>query len=167
MTERQRFYGKYRGTVVDINDLHKLGRIRAIVPGVTGEIPCSWALPCVPFAGTQLGLVALPAVGSNVWIEFEAGDIDHPVWTGCFWLTGADMPKQAPQPGPQASATLQTPGQAAVILSDDPAQGITLRTAAGAMIQLNSQGVTITNGTATIKLAGNSVDINQGALKVV
>ena len=67
MTERQRFYGKYRGTVVDINDLHKLGRIRAIVPGVTGEIPCSWALPCVPFAGTQLGYYTTP--GGNRFFQ--------------------------------------------------------------------------------------------------
>jgi uncharacterized protein involved in type VI secretion and phage assembly len=167
MTDQRRLYGKYRGTVCDINDPLQQGRLRAIVPAVGGVVPLTWALPCVPFAGTQLGFVALPALGANVWIEFEAGDIDFPVWTGCFWLGPGDLPSQAPPPGVHASATLQTPGLTALILSDDPAQGITLRTASGASLQLNSQGVTITTGAATITLSGNSVDINQGALKVI
>lgn len=167
MTDQKRFYGKYRGTVCDINDARQLGRLRAIVPGVTGLVPTTWALPCVPFAGTQLGFLALPGVGSNVWIEFEGGDIDFPVWTGCFWLQGADMPQQAPPPGVQASATLQTPSQTAIILSDDPSKGITLRTADGSQIQISSQGIKLsTSGGATVQLTGSSVDINNGALKV-
>lgn len=79
-----RFFGKYRGTVRDNVDPLGLGRILAYVPAVPGML-LNWAYPCVPYAGLEVGLFALPGIGANVWIEFEAGDAGHPIWTGCFW----------------------------------------------------------------------------------
>jgi uncharacterized protein involved in type VI secretion and phage assembly len=167
MTEHRRHWGKYRGIVCHVHDPQQLGRIQALVPGVHGHNPTTWALPCFAFVGAQQGIVALPAIGANVWIEYEDGHIDHPIWTGGFWLQPAEVPTQAPPAGLQPSVTLQTPTQSAIILSDDPTIGITLKTAAGAQIAITSNGITITNGQgATITLSGPSVDINQGALKV-
>ena len=167
MSDVRRYYGKYRGTVLDTQDPHGLGRLRALVPGVHGLSPGTWALPCLPSAGLQFGLVAIPPPGANVWIEFEDGDIDHPIWTGCFWLGRGDVPQQAPPPGASVSATIQTPNQTALIVSDDPSHKITLRTGDDAQLQINSSGITITNGSgATIRLSDNSIDINDGALKV-
>ena len=71
------------------------GRIQVQVPDVTGLLPASWAMPCVPIAGMQSGMVALPVPGSGVWVEFEQGDPDHPIWTGCFWGSAAEVPALA------------------------------------------------------------------------
>ena len=83
---RNRHFGKYRGLVIDIEDPENLGRIRARVPEVLGEEQQSaWALPCSPYAGDNEGQFMIPAVGSGVWIEFEAGDVSRPIWSGCWW----------------------------------------------------------------------------------
>lgn len=83
----RRFYGKYRGKVADNVDPLFLGRILPIVPAVS-ELPLTWATPCVPYAGLEVGLCAIPPIDANVWIEFEGGDPDFPIWTGCFWEEG-------------------------------------------------------------------------------
>ncbi len=80
-------YGKYRGKVVDPVDPLQLGRIIALVPAIS-EIPLSWAMPATPYAGSGVGFFAIPPVGANVWIEFEGGDPNYPIWTGCFWGEG-------------------------------------------------------------------------------
>lgn len=81
---RTHYYGKYRGTVVDNLDPLKRGRLRVTVPAVLVAVEV-WAMPCVPYAGPKLGFYAMPEVGTGVWIEFEAGDLSYPIWTGCFW----------------------------------------------------------------------------------
>jgi uncharacterized protein involved in type VI secretion and phage assembly len=85
------FYGKYRGHVENNMDPMQLGRIQVLVPAVSG-MTTSWALPCTPYAAPQAGFLFLPPVGALVWIEFEAGDPDHPIWSGCFWERVEDMP---------------------------------------------------------------------------
>lgn len=87
--QADRFYGKYRGIVTLNVDPMNMGRIQAMVPDVLGEIPSTWAMPCVPYTGlpsaTFSGFYMIPPPGAGVWIEFEAGDTSHPIWTGCFW----------------------------------------------------------------------------------
>jgi uncharacterized protein involved in type VI secretion and phage assembly len=85
------FHGKYRGRVEDNNDPLKLGRILAMVPAVAGA-RTNWALPCAPYAAPQVGSLLVPPVGALVWIEFEAGDPNTPIWSGCFWQRVEDMP---------------------------------------------------------------------------
>ena len=79
------FYGKYRGVVTDVKDPLMLGRIKANVPDVMGDQESGWAMPCMPFGGSSMGFYALPGVGAGVWIEFEQGDPDYPIWSGCWW----------------------------------------------------------------------------------
>ncbi len=55
-----RYYGKYRGTVVSNVDPMQMGRLMVQVPDVYGMTPSTWALPCVPSGGKQMGHV-LPA----------------------------------------------------------------------------------------------------------
>jgi uncharacterized protein involved in type VI secretion and phage assembly len=81
----ERYFGKYRGIVTDNNDPKNLGRIKARVPEVLEEVETGFALPCAPYAGDGMGLFAVPAAGAGVWIEFEAGDLSRPIWTGCWW----------------------------------------------------------------------------------
>ena len=85
---RQRFYGKYRGKVTDNADPNNQGRIRATVPAVYDCKESGWALPCSPYGGKGVGFFFIPSVGANVWIEFENGDPDYPIWVGYFWGEG-------------------------------------------------------------------------------
>lgn len=78
-------YGKYRGKVLNNVDPLSKGRLFVGVPEVNGATGGNWALPCVPYAGDGVGMLFLPAIGTDVWVEFEKGDISHPIWTGCFW----------------------------------------------------------------------------------
>jgi uncharacterized protein involved in type VI secretion and phage assembly len=171
---KKRFFGKYRGLVIDNLDPLQIGRIQAQVPDVLGETPSSWALPCIPAAGIQAGCFIVPPIGSQVWIEFEQGDPDFPIWTGGFWGLVADVPVAALTPAPippGQNIVLQTTGQNALVLSDAPPSpaggGILLSAAGGAMIVINDTGVTISNGKgATITLVGPTVSINSGAVTV-
>ena len=171
---QSRFYGKYRGVVIENIDPAQVGRIQAQVPDVLGEIPSTWALPCAPAAGIQAGCFIVPPVGSQVWIEFERGDPDYPIWTGGFWGLVADVPALASSPPPippGQNIVLQTTGQNTLALSDaSPSPtggGIILKAAGGATIVVNDAGVTISNGRgATITLLGPAVSINSGALSV-
>lgn len=163
------FFGKYRGTVFNNIDPMQMGRIQAIVPDVTGVLPSSWALPCVPMAGPQCGEFAVPPIGAAVWIEFEQGDRDYPIWAGCFWGSAAEVPVLALAVPPAVPAiTLQTPLQNGIQISDVPGiGGILLKTTTGAGILINETGIIIQNGQgASIVLAGPSVTVNAGALVV-
>lgn len=167
----ERYFGKYRGMVVNNLDPMQLGRIMAQVPDVKGLTPSTWAMPCVPLTGKQCGTWFVPQVGAGVWIEFEQGDPDFPVWTGCFWGSVAEVPVLAKAGNPlNPSIVLQTALQNAIVISDmpGPTGGIILKAASGASILINDVGITISNGKgATIILAGPNVTINNGALVVI
>ncbi len=174
MTESQKqelFYGKYRGTVLNNIDPMQMGRIQVIVPDVSGLLPSTWAMPCLPIAGKQMGSYMIPQIGSGVWVEFEQGDPDYPIWTGCFWGIAAEVPALALAGNPASpSIVLQTTLQNTLVISDvpGPTGGIMLKSSTGAMILVNDVGITITNGKgATITMMGNIVDINLGALTIM
>jgi Type VI secretion system/phage-baseplate injector OB domain len=171
----RRYYGKYRGLVLANIDPLQIGRIIAQVPDVLGEKRSSWAMPCVPAAGVQAGCFIVPPIGSQVWIEFEKGDPDYPIWTGGFWSLAADVPKFAAAPSaipPGQNIVLQTSGQNALILSDSPptpaSGGIVLKDASGAMIVINETGIYISNGKgAIITMVGPTISVNGTALATV
>ena len=138
------FYGKFRGTVTNNTDPLNIGRIQAIVPDVGSLMEGSWAMPCVPIAGPNTGFFAVPMVGTGVWIEFERGDPDKPIWTGCYWGLTAELPVLSRIVPPAVPGfTLQTPLGTGVVISDmkGPTGGILLQTATGAMISINETGI--------------------------
>jgi hypothetical protein len=165
-----RFYGKYRATVVNNIDPLGIGRIQVFVPDVSSLLPSSWAMPCVPIAGVQSGAWLVPAVGSGVWVEFEQGDPDYPIWVGGFWGSRADVPALAQAGIPATpSIVLQTQLQNTLVLSDAPgaAGGIILKNRTGASIMINDTGIVIQNGKgASIALTGPQVLVNLSALVV-
>ncbi|MBD2520095.1 baseplate assembly protein [Nostoc sp. FACHB-973] len=160
-------YGKFRGVVSDNQDPLMMGRIRAKVPDVMGDLDSGWALPCAPFGGQKTGFFALPSVGAGVWIEFEHGDPEYPIWSGCWWGSSAEMPPVLLAP-PYKKFMIQTEGGNNIVIDDTPGvSGITLETATGQKIVMNATGIEIDNGMgASIKLIGPSVSINDGALEV-
>jgi len=166
-----KFFGKYRGTVLANIDPMQMGRLMVEIAGVGGTIPSTWAMPCFPFTGIQSGMFVVPAVQSGVWIEFEGGDPDYPVWVGGYWGSSAEVPALAlaGTPGLQ-QFVIQTTGMNTIMVSDTPGPtgGILLKTASGAMISINDTGITITNGQgATLMMNGPSISMNNGALQVI
>src|SRR5215471_8220639 len=147
----RRFYGKYRGLVIQNVDPEQIGRVLVQVPDVLGPIPSSWAMPCVPAAGIQAGCFIVPPIGSQVWIEFEQGDPDYPIWTGGFWGLVAEVPVFATAPP-----------------AIPPGQNIVIQTTGQNMIMVSDTGIYINNGKgAMITMIGPTVDVNIGALTVV
>ena len=117
----EKYYGKYRGTVMNNVDPMQMGRVQVIVPDAGGILPSTWAMPCVPVAGIQNGVFVIPMIGAGVWVEFEHGDLDFPVWTGGWWGSAAEVPALAlaSPPGLQ-NFVVQTSGQNTLMISDTP-----------------------------------------------
>ena len=171
----QQFFGKHRGTVLNNLDPMGIGRILASVPAVSSLLPTSWCLPSYPFAGKLMGMSYVPQIGSGVWIEFEGGDPDKPIWTGCFWGLEAEKPLDATRAAPtnnpaSPSIVLQNNLQTRIVISDSPTPlgGIILQSLTGAKIIVNDTGIYIDNGKgASITLIGPTVTVNNGALTIV
>ena len=167
----KRYFGKYRGMVINNIDPMQMGRLMVQVPDISGLIPSTWAMPCFPVTGKQMGVWVLPLIGSGVWVEFEQGDPDYPIWVGCFPGSAADVPALALAGNPVSpSIVLQTTLQNTLMISDmpGPAGGLLLKTTTGALISINDVGITISNGKgAVITMVGPAIDFNAGALTII
>lgn len=167
----EKFFGKYRGTVLQNIDPMQLGRIQVIVPDVSGLLPTSWAMPCFPITGKQMGAYWVPQIGSGVWVEFEQGNPDYPIWVGGFYGLAAEVPALALAGNPASpSILLQTSLQNCLVISDlpGPTGGIMLKSATGATLIVNDTGIYIQNGKgASLTLVGPTTDINTSALTVI
>jgi Type VI secretion system/phage-baseplate injector OB domain len=171
----ERFWGKYRGTVVNNIDPLQRGRLSCLVPDVLSLVPSTWAEPCTPLAGPtgpSMGVYMVPPIGAGVWVEFEHGDPDYPIWAGCRWGSSADVPSQAKAGLPVSpSIVLQTLGQNMIVISDipGPAGGIMIRSGASTLV-ISQSGISMTAPKIELKAVTVDVtgitDINKGALKV-
>lgn len=155
---RNRFFGKYRGVVVDVDAATM--RVKASVPAVLGLQSTGWARPCVPFAGPNFGFAFLPDVGSGIWIEFEGGDVSLPVWVGAYWHDG-EQPSDATT---SVKAIVTKAGQK--VLIDVDGGTITIEDANGNTVTMGSNGLSLAGGNQSVALAGSGVNVNQGAFEV-
>jgi len=168
------FWGKYRGIVMNNLDPLLKGRLLVQVPDVLSLTPSSWAEPCVPLAGPTgppMGVYMVPPIGAGVWVEFEQGDPEKPIWVGCRWGLTSDVPPLAHLGLPiSPNIVLQTAGQNSLVISDlpGPTGGIMLKSMTGATLIVNDTGIYIQNGKgASLIMTGPTVTINMGALTVV
>jgi uncharacterized protein involved in type VI secretion and phage assembly len=169
MSSRPLYFGKYRAAVMNNLDPMLQGRIQVQLGDRYGLFPSTWAMPAFQFAGKGNSMVALPQIGSSVWIEFEAGDPDYPIWTGAFWPDAGAFPPLALATATPATPNIhfQTVSGTSVTLSDNPAQNVLIKTTTGAMVMIGAAGITISNGQgASIAMTGPSVIINNGALTI-
>jgi uncharacterized protein involved in type VI secretion and phage assembly len=163
MSLRQLYFGKYRGKVESNVDPLQQGRLQVSCAAVLGDGRSSWALPSSPFAGSGVGLFAIPPQGANVWVEFEGGYPESAIWSGCFWDTG-----QGPASPALAEIKVLKTSTGTITINDLPgAGGITLETTSGMKISLTTMGIEITNGQgASLKMSGPQTTINGNALEV-
>lgn len=158
--QRSKYFGKYRGVVVDNEDDEGLGRVTAEVPAVYGDQISPWAMPCVPFAGAAHGAVFLPEVGDGVWIEFEGGDLARPIWSGVWWAEG-----QMPEGASTTARMISTSAGHQVVL-DEEADEMKLIHPGGPQIVMTGEDITLTAGQCTLKITGSEIVINEGMAKI-
>ncbi len=164
---QDRFFGKYRGVVVGNVDPESRGRLQVEVPEVRGPGVIDWALPSSPYAGDGVGFFALPPVDANVWVEYEGGNLQIPIWTGCFWQRGqiatADaIPEVAFLKTDQAS--LRIDNATGEIKIEIQGAAITLT---ASEVKIEAPQITNTASGAKTQLTAGGFDALQGALKVV
>jgi hypothetical protein len=176
----RRFYGKYRGLVVDNHDPESLGRLTLLVPSVLGpEVVTGWALPCVPYGGDQnQGFLCIPERGAGVWVEFEEGDLEFPIWVGTFWTKPAgnsELPKPNNAHGsehggvqsPPTRKILKTRKGHTIQLEDADQQEMVIIVEATHkhVVTLNQDGIQITDGVHgnTIIMGAQGIQIGGNA----
>lgn len=162
-----RFYGKYRARVHANVDPHNRGRLQVIVDGILNDVPV-WALPCVPFAGPEVGMYFLPEPDTLVWVEFEGGDLKRPIWTGCFWKSN-----ELPSGSTANRRFLKT--KEFTLEFDDDAGTLTISASGGGakitltrnQVQLEAAGdITSKVGARKTALSVKNFDVHDGALEV-
>jgi uncharacterized protein involved in type VI secretion and phage assembly len=172
----RRFYGKYRGTVVDNEDPAQLGRLKVTVPSVLGtDVVTGWATPCTPFGGAaDQGFLFIPEREAGVWVEFEEGDLEFPIWVGTYWTkpdSGTQLPKPQSDDDPSQEDDVQDPPTRKIIktvaghtiqLEDaDGSEAILVREGKkGHVIVLNGDGIKVTDAT------GNMIEMTDSAMKL-
>lgn len=164
-----RMYGKYRGKVLANNDPEHRGRLRVTCPALGEEEDDDlWAMPCVPYAGKDRGLVFLPEPGTQVWVEFEAGDPSVPIWSGCFWNAG-DLAAADHKPHIKLIKT-----EKVEIRIDDEENKITISNSFGTMLEIKDGKIVLKANTeiglqvATMKAGLNvtKFDVHDGAMSI-
>jgi uncharacterized protein involved in type VI secretion and phage assembly len=162
----KRYFGKYRGKVEQNVDLDQKGRIQVSVPAVLGANRMNWAMPCVPYAGPDVGFLMIPPRGAHVWVEFENGDPRRPIWSGCFW----DENENSPATDPTDFTKIIKTDTATIMIDDTPGLGgITIETSDGLKLTFDATGIELTNGSnlkVTLDTVQNKVSINGNALEV-
>jgi len=148
----QKYYGKYRGLVEDNKDPQHLGRLRARVPEVLGDVVSGWALPCTPYADDGSGQYAVPEPGTRVWMEFEAGDLQRPIWSGCWWGQGQLPADKGGQSGAPTLKIIRSE-QGLMLTLDDSSQTICVSDASGS----NLMEIQAAAGVLTIKSARKAI----------
>jgi uncharacterized protein involved in type VI secretion and phage assembly len=188
----RRFYGKYRGTVVDNEDPALLGRLKLSVPSVLGpDVVTGWATPCAPYGGAaDQGFLFIPERDAGVWVEFEEGDLEFPIWVGTFWSkpdADSQLPKPEADDGTEASEVQDPPtrkiiktlkGHTIQFEDADDAEAILVREGKqGHLITMNADGITIVDksqntillsedGIQITDATGNAIEMTDSAMKL-
>lgn len=172
----RRFYGKYRGFVVSTEDPKRLGRVRLQIPSVLGrEVVTGWAMPCAPYGGQKnQGFLTIPEVGAGVWVEFEEGDLEFPIWVGTFWsepggesetpaLNGADGKEVKNEQKPPTRKIIKTQKGHTVQFEDADGEEtvIIVEATHKHVVALNKEGIEITDG-----VNGNRIIMGKGGIQI-
>lgn len=157
----ERYYGKYGGVVIDNDDPSQLARLKVRVPALMQDAEIGWARPALPFAGPGSGHVMVPEVDAMVWVEFEAGNLDQPIWSGCFYAEN----QSAPGPSAPGGHVIATPQGHRVVLDDD-GDKLVVTHSGGAMLEMTASEITLQIGASKMVLSNTAITFNDGVLKI-
>jgi uncharacterized protein involved in type VI secretion and phage assembly len=173
------YFGVYPAIVTDLVDSDQLGRVEVRFPwlGEDGDQAMrAWATLCSPYADTDQGLLALPEVGSQVVVAFEAGNLRRPYVIGATWNGREALPHPPERSNDvrllrsRADSRLEfddAAGSATVrltmasghqVILDDAAQEVTVKHAMGCVVKLTATAVEIQ--------ANVSLDVSAPMVKV-
>lgn len=145
------YYGKYRAIVVDINDPQKRSRIRVQCPKVLGDATSSWCEICVPVAYDGGGDFCLPKVGETVWVEFEEGDVNKPIFVGAWWSDSKTLVQDYSKA--KETRTIEFDGAMLEFTSEK-----SLRlTIGGSLIELTPEHILLSLGGSSIELTSSDI----------
>lgn len=157
-------WGKYRGLVTRTDDPLHQGRIKAQIPKLFGDYDCNWAMPCSPFAGDHHGLQTLPEPGDGVWIEFEEGDPDKPIWVGYWWSSNTLPSERIDGKYTNKRRLLSCPGG---IYIEFNSENNTIRITSPSHVTIDSPKVTIASDGPAIARIGDTVICPAGVGTIV
>ncbi len=161
---QNKFYGKYRAFIVANEDPEQRGRIKVVVPSVFGREVSCWCLPCLPFGGLEeQGLFMVPEVDAQVWVEFEEGNPDMPIWTGVFWQPKRAIPSEAKKSPPTTRVLKTASGHVLQFDDESGAEKVALKHSIGSELSIDEKGRTLLtdqNGSKlTLDASGNSITL--------
>jgi len=161
---QDKFYGKYRGKVTDNNDPDRLGRIRAKVHLILEDRVIGWAMPCVPYAGKNVGILFIPPIDSNVWIEFEQGDVEKPIFSGCYWDSN-----QVPDKNNDPNIKIIKTEHATLTINDNKGkeERIEIKTLKDQKLVIEPNSIEMFHHGCSIKITSKEVFINGSNLQVL
>ena len=161
-----KYYGKYRGIVIDNNDPEKLGRLKVKVPSVLGnDVVTGWAMPCLPYGGAaDQGFFFIPEVKAGVWVEFEAGDLEYSIWVGTYWAKPGgetEVPKPGDTQSPPTQKIIRTVKGHSIEIEDKEGDEkiVILEKVNGNKVTMNKEGIIIEDGANTQKIIMNKSGI--------
>jgi phage protein D/phage baseplate assembly protein gpV len=160
---RERFYGLATGTVtqnVDVQAGVPMARVQVSFPWLSDTVTSGWARCAMPMAGSHVGTFFLPAVGDEVVLGFEHGDLTKPIVLGSVWnakqqppyqhLNGFDDIRMIKTKAGHTITLDDTLGFEQVVIADKGGSQITMKATGDVVIsaknniQLNAQNVKVT-----------------------
>lgn len=162
--QSHRHFGKFRGLVSAVDDPLGIARIKARVPEVLGSEETGWALPALPYSGDNMGQYTIPPIGAGVWIEFEAGDVSRPIWSGCWWPEGK-VPKNEKGTAATPPLKILRSEEGLMVAMDDDAKTITLSDSGGSnILTIKAQeGQIVLKASTKVVIQSTAIDIVEGA----
>lgn len=77
--------GVYPAQVVNVKDPEQRGRVRVKCPEVLEDEVSAWCEPGYSYAVDFGGDFCIPSINEWVWVTFQEGDLDSPVYLGGWW----------------------------------------------------------------------------------
>jgi uncharacterized protein involved in type VI secretion and phage assembly len=139
------------------------GQVSLRLPWLTGDETTRWARVAVPMAGDRRGSRALPAVGEQVIVAFENGDVDRPIVIGALWSNA----ERRHADGDAAVSSIRSRAGHRVLFDDRDGGGVTIVDAnrrnavvldpAGRVVRVTSAGDLVIRASRDVVFTGHSV----------
>lgn len=163
----RRYYGKYPGLVTDPDPEggeHR-GVIQVDVPGILEEDGRGGSRPLRVLARPCFipGFFYIPQKGQPVWVEFAAGNIDEPLWTGVWYPTAGDAAMKPPKTGtgdpPHTQQLVIRLGSRVLHLDEEKGSIRVVDEQNDSRVEMDGNGIRMEYRKHAIRIQGDKIDI--------